>query len=68
MQPDTRDLPPNMPPNIFSSLQSQIIKAPEVTVTDQKTSEILGEYQINPERNYQPNETRNSGCWPGSKR
>jgi transposase InsO family protein len=45
-----------------------IIKDLNVTVTDQKTAEILGEYQINPEHNYQPNQTRNPGRWPGSKR
>jgi transposase InsO family protein len=36
------------------------------TVTDQNTSEILGSYDINPDRNYWANKTKEPGRWPGS--
>jgi transposase InsO family protein len=38
----------------------------QATVTDQLTGEILGAYDINPERNYWPNKTKEPGRWPGS--
>ena len=45
-----------------------IIKDLEVTVTQQQTGEILGEYTIDPERNYQPNKTKSPGRWPKYQR
>jgi transposase InsO family protein len=38
----------------------------QATVTDQLTGEILGSYDINPDRNYWPNKTKKPGRWPGS--
>jgi transposase InsO family protein len=38
----------------------------EATVTDQNTGEILGTYDINPDRNYWANKTKEPGRWPGS--
>jgi transposase InsO family protein len=40
--------------------------ATQATVTDQHTGEILGLYDINPDRNYWPNKTKEPGRWPGS--
>jgi transposase InsO family protein len=40
--------------------------AAEATVTDQTTGEILGIYDIDPNRNYWANKTKEPGRWPGS--
>ena len=40
--------------------------AHEATITDQATSEIIGTYDINPDRNYWPNKTKEPGQRPGS--
>jgi hypothetical protein len=40
--------------------------ATQATVTDQNTGEILGTYDIDPERNYWANKTKEPGRWPGS--
>ena len=37
-----------------------------VTITDHTTSEILGNYLIEPEKNYWRNQTKEPGRWPGS--
>jgi transposase InsO family protein len=36
------------------------------TVTDHSTGELLGTYDINPDNNYWPNNTKEPGRWPGS--
>jgi transposase InsO family protein len=38
----------------------------QATVTDQTTGEILGIYDIDPNRNYWANKTKEPGRWPGS--
>lgn len=38
----------------------------EVTVTNQTTGEILGTYDINPDRNYWANKTKKPGRWPSN--
>jgi transposase InsO family protein len=38
----------------------------QATVTDQTTGEILGIYNIDPNRNYWANKTKEPGRWPGS--
>jgi hypothetical protein len=43
-----------------------LIDEHEATVTDQATGEILGTYDINPERNYWPNKTKKHGRWPSN--
>jgi transposase InsO family protein len=40
--------------------------ATQATVTDQHTGEILGIYDIDPNRNYWANKTKEPGRWPGS--
>lgn len=37
-----------------------------VTITDNSTGEILGNYLIEPEKNYWRNQTKEPGRWPGS--
>lgn len=38
----------------------------EVTITDRTTGEILGSYDINPDRNYWANKTKKPGRWPSN--
>ena len=38
----------------------------EVTITDRTTGEILGTYDINPNRNYWANKTKKPGRWPSN--
>ena len=40
--------------------------ATQATITDQNTGEILGTYDIDPDRNYWRNNTKEPGRWPGS--
>ena len=44
-----------------------LIDEHQATVTDHTTGEILGTYNIEPNKNYWRNQTKKPGRWPGSE-